>query len=193
MMLTQYRQQANKAMQELEMANRGVVEHGALLGAKKTLLNDTKEAREVAQRVAKEVQSRAYGCIASVVSRCLGAVFEEPYEFRLDFVMKRGRTEVELWFVRDGNAVDPMTASGGGVVDVAALALRLASLLMLGSARRRLLVLDEPFKNLSVGYRANLCVLLETLAKEMGVQILLVTQIKDLQIGKVVYMGASSE
>lgn len=193
MRLTQYRQQADKAIRELEMANRGVEEHETLLATKKLLLGNTKEAREVAQKVAKEVQSRAYGVIAPVVSRCLEAVFEEPYEFRLDFVLKRGRTEVELWFVRDGNTIDPMTASGGGVVDVAAFALRLASLLMLGSARRRLLVLDEPFNNLSVEYRAKFCVFLETLAEEMGIQILIVTQIEDLRIGKVVSMSASSE
>lgn len=193
MMLTQYRQRVDKAVQELEMANRGIKEHEALLETKKLLLSDIKEAREVAQRVAKEVQSRAYGCIASVVSRCLEAIFEEPYEFRLDFVMKRGRTEVELWFVRDGNPIDPMTASGGGVVDVAAFALRLASLLMLGSARRRLLVLDEPFKFVSAEYRANLCVLLETLAKEMGIQIVMVSHIEELQIGKVLSMSASTE
>lgn len=192
-MLTQYRRQADKAAQELEIANRGVGEYEALIETKKQLLSDIRGAREVAQEVAKEVQSRAYGCIASVVSRCLEAVFEEPYEFRMDFVLKRGRTEVELWFVRDGNPIDPMTASGGGVVDVAAFALRLASILMLGSKCRRLLVLDEPFKFVSAEYRANLCVLLETLAKEMGIQIVMVSHIEELQIGKVLSMSESSE
>lgn len=192
-MLTKYRELVDRAAAESQMASRRCEEEIHCLEVKTLLRQEIGEAREVAQRVAKEVQSRAYGCIASVVSRCLEAVFDEPYEFRLNFVMKRGRTEVELWFVRDGNPIDPMTASGGGVVDVAAFALRLASILMLGSERRRLLVLDEPFKFVSAEYRANLCGLLETLAKEMGMQIVMVTHIEELQIGEVLTMKASSE
>lgn len=157
----------------------------------KTVLyqSDVKEASEVAQTVSEEIQKRAYSCIALTVSRCLEAVFDEPYGFQVKFVQKRGKVEVELGFIREGNVVDPMSASGGGVVDVAAFALRLASLLMLGKRGRKLLILDEPFKFVSAEYRSNLCELLDMLSDELGIQIIMVSHIEELRIGNVIKVG----
>ena len=121
-----------------------------------------------------------------MVSRCLEAVFDEPYEFHLNFELKRGRTEARLSFVRDGVEVDPLTASGGGVVDVAAFALRLSCLMLAQPPLRRLLVMDEPFKYVSEEYRERIRVLLETLATEMGVQFVMVTHITELKTGTVI-------
>ena len=93
-------------------------------------------------------------------------------------------------FVRNGREVDPIDASGGGVVDVAAFALRLSSLMLSRPARRRLVVLDEPFKFVSAGHRAAVRVMLEGLAADLGVQFLMVTHIEELQCGHIVELGA---
>lgn len=143
-------------------------------------------AQEIVQTVAEGMQNRAHQQIASVVSRCLEAVFHEPYNFQIQFEKKRGRTEARLVFVRDKLEVDPMTAAGGGVVDVAAFALRLACLVLAKPARRRLLVLDEPFKFVSELYRARVRDLMLELAEEMDVQFVIVTHVPDFEIGKVV-------
>jgi DNA repair exonuclease SbcCD ATPase subunit len=149
-------------------------------------VSDSQEAQGIIQAVAQQVQQAAHDRIASVVSRCLEAVFDEPYEFRIEFERKRGRTEARLEFVRNGTAMDPMTASGGGVVDVAAFALRISSLMLARPPLRRLVVLDEPFKFVSEEYRENVKELLEQLAEEMGIQFLMVTHIRELECGKVV-------
>lgn len=149
-------------------------------------LEHLSEAQQVLQQVAAGIQQKAHEQIASVVTRCLQAIFDEPYEFRIHFERKRGRTEARLAFYRGGHEIDPMTASGGGVVDVAAFASRLACLMLARPKVRRLLVLDEPFKFLSVEYRPRLRELLLSLAKEMGVQIVLVTHMPELEIGRVV-------
>lgn len=148
-----------------------------------------KAAQEMAQHVAQAVQQQAHRQIAEVVSRCLSAVFDEPYTFRLLFERKRGRTEARLVFERDGLEVDPMTASGGGVVDVAAFALRLSCLILHKPPVRRVLILDEPFKYVSEEYRERVRKLLETLAQEMGVQFLMVTHIQELKTGTVLELG----
>lgn len=88
-------------------------------------------------------------------------------------------------FIRDGQEIDPMSASGGGVIDVAAFALRLACLLLATPRPRRLLVLDEPFRFVSAKYRPKIRALLLQLSEELGVQIILVTHITELQIGTV--------
>lgn len=145
-----------------------------------------KQAQQIAQAVAQRVQERAYRKIADVVSRSLSAVFEEPYAFKLSFEQKRGKTEASLTFERDGAEIDPMTAAGGGVVDVAAFALRLSCLLLSSPKRRKTLVLDEPFKWLSAEYRDRVAALLKELSRELGVQFIIVTHMRELEIGTVV-------
>jgi len=84
-----------------------------------------------------------------------------------------------------------MTAAGGGVVDVAAFALRLSCLMLSKPPLRRILILDEPFKYVSErrGYRERVRQLLESLAEEMGIQILMVTHIEALQTGDIVELS----
>lgn len=145
------------------------------------------ESQKVLQNVAQTIQQTAHERIASVITRCLEAVFDDPYTFRIQFEQKRGRTEASLVFVKGEHELDPCSASGCGVLDVAAFGLRLACLLLSRPQRRRLLVLDEPFKFLSSPvYRERVRDLLETLSEEMGVQIIMVTQTEELQAGVVV-------
>jgi len=142
-------------------------------------------AAGIIQNVAAEIQQSAHESVAAIVSRCLDAIFDEPYAFQIHFERKRNRTEARLTFERDGVEADPLTASGGGVVDVAAFALRLASLCLSRPAKRRVIVLDEPFKFLSVQYRPRIRELLEGLAKDLNVQFIMVTHLEDLEMGRV--------
>lgn len=146
------------------------------------------EAQTLCQAVATQIQTQAHKRIAELVTSCL-AIFEEPYEFKIDFKRARGKTEAILRFERDGVFVDPLTASGGGVVDVAAFALRLACLVLRKPPLRRLLVLDEPAKHLSAEYRPKFRAILERLSEELNVQIILVTHDRRLRIGKVFEIG----
>lgn len=144
------------------------------------------EAQQIVQAVAETVQEEAHDRIAGVVSRCLATVFEEPYEFHIRFERARGRTEARLEFVRDGQAVNPIDAAGGGVVDVAAFALRLSCLMLARPARRRLVVLDEPFKFVSADRRAAVRAMLHELAVDLGVQFIMVTHIDELRCGTII-------
>lgn len=145
------------------------------------------EVQEVAQEVAQAVQQKAHQKIASVVTRCLRSVFgEEAYEFKIDFERKRGKTEARMYFERDGLQVDPLSASGGGPVDVAAFALRLASLVLTRPIKRKILVLDEPLKYPSREYWHFISEMLRVVSEEMGVQIIMVTHQEGLVSGKVI-------
>lgn len=145
---------------------------GLSLAESEDLLVCAEEAQRIIQDVAQSVQQIAHNRIASVVTKCLGAIFEEPYEFRIDFDQKRGRTEATLVFIRGGlELTDPMNEVGGGVIDVAAFALRLACLVLERPQKRRLLVLDEPFSKIRGEHnRKRMRELVESLATEFGVQ-----------------------
>ena len=114
-------------------------------------------------------------------------VMQPAYDFRIEFVKRRNKTEADLYFERDGNRYE-YGQVGGGVLDVAAFALRLASLVLRRPPVRKVLVLDEPAKMLSEkgGNLERFRDLLETLANETGFQFIIVSHNPKLEIGKVV-------
>lgn len=175
-MIPNWRKKTDKLLAEFEHAKRQVADEKRALAAAKARTNDVADATKIVQSVAEYVQNRVHQQVAAVVTRCLKAVFgDDAYDFQIEFEQKRSKTEAKLSFVRDGQAFDPTSATGGGAVDVASFGLRLVSLLLNRPARRRLLVLDEPFSRLRGSeYQENINQLLPTLAREMGVQIILV-------------------
>lgn len=187
-MIDTYRKKVDRALADYQYACRQAEEEEKILQKAKKAESSTLEAQSILQTIAEHVQQEAHQQIADIVTRCLQAVFgeEEAYEFRIDFRQSRGKTEARLLFVRDGYEIDPMDASGGGVIDVAAFAVRLACLHLSAPQNRKLLVLDEPFKMLSKDYQPLVRELLESLSKEMGVQIILVTHSELLSVGKVI-------
>ncbi|MDR2641615.1 MAG: hypothetical protein LBC74_02350, partial [Planctomycetaceae bacterium] len=66
---------------------------------------------------------------------------------------------------------------------------RLSALLLSSNRYRRVLILDEPFRFLSVEYRSQIRDLIETLSKELDFQFIIVTHAKELEIGDVVRIG----
>lgn len=175
-----------KAEFERQAARKQVQQEKEILDVAVHDVENTAKAQALLQLAAQAVQQKAHQQIADVVSRCLSAVFEDPYSFKIYFDKKRGKTEARLVFVRDGMEVDPLTSSGGGVIDVASFALRLSCLLLSRPSLRKLLVLDEAFRFLSIEYRPRVVRLLELLSDEMGVQIVLITHDPQLQVGKVI-------
>ena len=143
-------------------------------------------AQEILQQLAQAVQQRAHQKIAEVVTSCLEAVFEDPYSFHIEFERKRGKTEARLKFKRGGMTVDPLNSTGGGVVDVASFALRVACLILHRPRLSKVMVLDEPMKFVSEQYRPRVREMLERLSRDLDMQIVMVSHIEDLATGKII-------
>ena len=188
--LEQHRIEVDKCLAALNVARQRVQQEQTALESAEAKAVAYADALVLAQTVAQQVQQQAHARIADVVTRSLAAVFDEPYVFKIKFERKRNRTEASLVFERQGLEVDPMTAAGGGVIDVAAFALRLACLMLQRPAVRRLLVMDEPFRFVSVNYRPRLRTLLDQLAREMDCQFIIVTHDPHLTLGTVIDLTA---
>ena len=74
----------NKKLAELEVARGSFRSLDNSLNETREQAQAAGEAQELAQHVAQVIQQKAHDQIARVVSRCLSAVFDEPYEFRID-------------------------------------------------------------------------------------------------------------
>lgn len=186
--MNEYRKKVDRLKADYNLVRKQVREERVRVKSLQKKVRNTEKAQLIIQTVAKTVQETVHDHIAKIVSRCLDTVFDEPYRFNILFERKRGRTEARFEFERGKLKLDPKTGVGGGVIDVAAFALRLACLLLRKPQRRKLLVLDEPFRMLSriKDFRERMRGLLEVLSEEMGIQIVLVTHQDEFRAGKVV-------
>lgn len=133
------------------------------------------QAREVIREVGLKTQQQLQVHISDITSLALEAVFDDPYELKVEFVQRRNKTECDLLFVRDGNEAKPLDASGVGAVDVASFALRIASWTMARPRTRNTIILDEPFKCLSDDYQEKASTMLKEISQRLGIQFIIIT------------------
>ena len=141
----------------------------------KKSLRTHEKAKGVIQQVGLKTQQQLSYNISEITSMALDAVLDDPYELELEFVERRNKTECDIYFVRDGIRIDPFSG-GGGAIDIASFALRVASWSMQTPRSRNVLILDEPFKHLK-GEQTNRKMLdmVRELSKRLGIQIIMVS------------------
>jgi len=139
-------------------------------------LKHHERALELIREAGLKTQKSISYHISEITSLALEAVFDDPYTLKVDFVERRSKTECDLYFERNENKIDPMDASGGGAVDVASFALRIASWSMAFPKSRSTIILDEPFNRLK-GEEANLRVLemIKKISKKLNIQFIIVS------------------
>lgn len=143
-------------------------------------VTSSEKAQLIIQTVAKQTQEKLQFHISNIVSLALVTIFDEPYEFKVNFVTKRNKTECELLFERNGKTINPLLASGGGVVDVTSFALRISLWTLQNPKSRNVFLLDEPFKCLSSNLLPKIKTLLEELKNRLNIQFIIVTHSKEL-------------
>ena len=156
--------------------NRSVKDH-------KRSLHRHEQAREVIRAVGLATQQQLQYHISEISSLALEAVFDDPYSLGVEFIQRRNKTECDLYFTRGkdvDNKIDPISASGGGAVDVASFALRTASWAMQVPRSRPVLMLDEPFRYLSTGLLPRAGEMLKQISSELDLQIIMVTHAEEL-------------
>ena len=142
---------------------------------------DITRALEIIQVTAKLTQSQLEIHISELVSLALEAVFPNPYKMILKFQTRRNRSEADLLLQdENGNLLNPMDAVGGGVVDVAALALRIALWSLKRPRPRAVMIMDEPLRFLSTDLQGRASLMLKELSEKLGIQFIIVTHEENL-------------
>ena len=139
-----------------------------------------KELASIVSEAAQAAQLRFASVVAGIVTESLNSVYpDNPYEFKMEFRECAGKTVVDTLLYRDGDPLDPMSSTGGGVWDVLAFALRVSLLLLTADDNtRKLLVLDEPFKFLHGAEKIRRAYeTMETVGRQFGLTILCVRQL----------------
>jgi len=138
-------------------------------------LHRHEQAREIIREVGLKTQEQLSFHISDIASLALDSVFDNPYKLEVEFVQRRNKTECDLYFVRDEEKMDPLSASGGGAVDVAAFALRIASWSMNQPHTRPVIILDEPLRFLSVDLQERASTMIKEISKKLGLQFIIIT------------------
>ena len=137
-------------------------------------------AREIIREVGLSTQQQLQFHISEITTLALEAVFPEPYSLVAEFVQRRNKTECDLYFERNKERIDPISAAGGGAVDLASFALRVASWSMENPHSRNVLILDEPFRYLSTDLLPKAGEMIKQISKKLGLQIIMITHAEEL-------------
>lgn len=135
------------------------------------------KALEIVKQVGLMTQKQLEYHLTEQASLAMEAVFDDPYQLKVEFQEKRGKTEVEILFKRRDMEFPPIGSAGGGAIDVASLALRIAYWAMRQDKKiRPLLLLDEPFSQLK-GEEANrrALAIIQEISNQLGLQIIMVS------------------
>ena len=153
-----------------------LADRSTLLLRKKEELDRHIKAREIIRLVGQATQEQLAFHIEEIVTLAMRSVFPYPYEFAVKFELKNNRTECGLYLKdSEGRLLNPMHATGGGVVDVASFALRVASWSMNNPRMRGVLVLDEPFRYLSRDLLYKAGEMLNEVSRKLGLQIIMIS------------------
>jgi DNA repair exonuclease SbcCD ATPase subunit len=139
------------------------------------------KARAIIQDVGKQTQQQLEYHISSIVTTAIMSVFEEEIEFKVEFVERRGKTECDFWFVKDGEKMNPVFSSGGGLLDITSFALRISFWHL--NQNRNVMIFDEPMRFLSKELVPKAVEMVRMLSEKLGIQFIIVSHIEDFVEG----------
>lgn len=164
-----------KEMGKEQFIQQSIKQKTIQLSANKTDLVRHEKAHEIIKEVGSKTQELLQVQISDITSLAMEAVFEDPYKLEVLFVERRNNNECDLLFERDGQLMKPLDASGGGAVDVAAFALRIASWSLSSPSLRNVIILDEPMRFLSRNLQEKASQMIKQISKKLGIQFIIVT------------------
>lgn len=130
------------------------------------------------QALSDEESSKFQSNLKRLVTAGLQVVFEEQLEFDMEITVERNVMAVNFYVISIVNQVklrlDILSAKGGGVADVVSFLLQFLLVYYLPN-RRRIMIVDEGWKNLSRDYKSRFAEFVKAICVKAGVQIIMVT------------------
>ena len=110
--------------------------------------NNLIKARFVLAEVAKLTQTKFTSYVESLVTMAIKSIFDRPFQFKVDFDLKRNKSECFLRIVEgeDEEPFVPRDELGGGMLDTISFALRIVLWSLQNPRSCNTIFLDEPWK-----------------------------------------------
>jgi hypothetical protein len=135
--------------------------------------------------IGEQMEGRVKEYIEETVTLALHVGYGQKYKFVVEFNYdKRDQREVSFYFDKSGTYLEPRKDTVGyGVVDIAAFAARIVIWYIDDDPERApaIMLLDEPFKNLSAKYAPSVSEVVKQIADLMDIQFIISTHIPELK------------
>lgn len=142
----------------------------------------SEQAQVIIQVVAGQTQKQLEYRVSELVSLAEASVFDDPWNLKMIFVPRRGKTECDLCWEKSGGreAADLNYSGAQGQVDVAALGLQFSVWSLQRPKTRNVIFLDEPLKWLKGGDLPERgALMIKEISKGLSLQILMISHIPD--------------
>lgn len=137
-------------------------------------------AREIFQKSALITQNHLADHLSNIVTKALQSVFfEKDVSFKVEFVERRNTTECDMCIEENGFRYSLLNSRGFGMTDIASFALRIAYILL--HTVDNVLIIDEPFRNLSEDKHEFASQMIRELSKELDMQFIISTHVDKLK------------
>ncbi len=149
------------------------------LAHKKEIYQKSVELLTLVQKATKEKIKKGF---EQIVTYALRYIYNDDYAFELEFGRRGNLQEIDFNVKAPDfkESFDPKDTSGGGVLDILSLALRIALLELAKPKIEGFIVLDEPFKHLSKNYLQRAGTFLKVINERINRQIIMVTHKSEL-------------
>lgn len=138
------------------------------------------EARELISQVGIVAQGEINGVIEELVTQAVQAVFGSNYSFEVVDQIQRNKPETNFFIIENGKRRDLRDSSGGGVLDLVALCLRVVIWAIKSPRSAPVIILDEPLKFLDCERLDNAGAMINKLSEMLGIQFIIVTHEESL-------------
>lgn len=140
---------------------------------------DIESALKFLQFCATKTQQNIESKLSKIVTSALQTVYpEENYAFIIKFIEKRNSTECQLLFKKGGYEFNPLEEDAGGPIDIASLALLISFVIL--EKKERIIITDEPFKNVSTQKMPVAVQLLKNICQKLKFQIIMVSHFNEI-------------
>lgn len=169
----------NEKATELKLANDSVRKSKIAIAKEKKLIEQLQQVKAIVIQIGEDTQNEIKEYIEETVTLALQSVYGDDYEFIMKFdYTKREQFEVYFYIKHLGIELEPRKDTcGGGVIDICSFALRMVCLTLEEPNIASILILDEPFKNVSAKFIPAVGQMVVDVAELLTLQIIMVTHV----------------
>lgn len=178
-MLTKYRKILEEEKVRLQILNTAKKRFSREVSELEKELDILQKTRDVFKKAAVLTQNHLAEHLSSIVTKSLRMIWSESnLSFHTEFVERRNSTECDMWIEEDGHRYSLLDGKGYGIVDVVSFSLKVAYIILHNVDN--IMIVDEPFRNVSKGNHEVLSRLVKELAEELEIQFIMSTHSTDL-------------
>jgi len=177
---------------ELAYAQSSLRSNRIAIAKEKKLIESLEMAKSYIIKIGEKTRKEIKEFIESTVTFAIQTVYSEEYSFISQFNYdKRDQFEIQWFINRNGVLLEPRKDTiSGGLTDITAFSLRLVIHALEEPDPAPILIMDEPFKNVSKKYIPLVSKMIKEISEMLNLQIIMCSHTNELieQADNIIYL-----